>query len=259
MDHFVDRLANLDFDIVSLADNANVDAAQLTQQIQRRLWLLPQRQPLTVFLTTLLHSSLNVLRHTIKPVRRTRTFDPLMRALVIVISHPMIQPLTRVSERSKHSLFQKLAPDRLPEPLDLAQGHRVLRRRPHMLDTALFQGLLELGLTAPGGELAAVVTEDLARCTPLADRPFNHFHHRSRGLLAEQSPAHHVPTVVVDDAHQIDLVHALEVEREDVDLPHRIGYRTLKAPDFGRAFVGPGWWAANAGGIDCLPDLLWTD
>ncbi len=33
MDHFVNRLANLYFDIVSLADNTNVNAAQLAQQI----------------------------------------------------------------------------------------------------------------------------------------------------------------------------------------------------------------------------------
>ena len=65
--------------------------------------------------------------------------------------------------------------------------------------------------------------------------------------------------MVIDDAGQINLVHALEVEREDVDLPHSIGRRPFKAPDFGRAFVGLHRRVADTGGIDCLPDLLRTD
>ena len=44
MDHFVNRLADLHFDIVSLADNSNVDPTQLAQQIEWRLRLLAQGQ-----------------------------------------------------------------------------------------------------------------------------------------------------------------------------------------------------------------------
>ena len=178
MDHFVNRLADLDFDIVSLADNTNVDTTQLTQKIEWWLRLLAHGQPQAVFLTALLHSGFNVLRHTIEPVCRTRTLDPLMRTLMVVISHPMIQPLARVSERSKHCFFQELAPDRLPEPLDLTQGHRVLRCRPDMLDALLFESLLELGFTAPGGELATIVTEDFTWRTPLHGRGFHRDLHR---------------------------------------------------------------------------------
>ena len=105
VDHLVYGIADLHLDIISLADNTNVDPTQLTQQIQWRLRLLAQRQPKAVFLTALFNRRFNVLRHTIKPVCRTRTIDPLVRALVIVITHPVIQTLTGVGKRSEHRFF----------------------------------------------------------------------------------------------------------------------------------------------------------
>jgi hypothetical protein len=65
--------------------------------------------------------------------------------------------------------------------------------------------------------------------------------------------------VVIDDPDQIDLVHAFEVEREDVDLPHGVGCRTLEAAHLGRAFVGHRGRITYTGGIDCLAHLLGTD
>jgi hypothetical protein len=41
-DHFADRLADLHLDIFTLADYPHIGAAQLAQQVQRRLWLLAQ-------------------------------------------------------------------------------------------------------------------------------------------------------------------------------------------------------------------------
>jgi hypothetical protein len=128
VDHLVHGIADLHLDIISLADYPDIDPSQLAQKIQRGLWFLAQSQPQAVFLATLADCLLDILGHTIKPVRRTRTIDPLMRALVVVITHPVVQTLTGIRERSKHRFFQELAPDRLPEPLDLAQGHRVVGR-----------------------------------------------------------------------------------------------------------------------------------
>ena len=221
--------------------------------------LLAQSQPQTVLLATLADCLLDVLGHTIEAVRGTRTIDPLMRTLVVVITHPVVQSLTGVGKRSKHCFFQELAPDRLPEPLDLSQGHRVMGSRPDVLDTLLFKGLLEPGLAAPGHELATVITEDLTRSAPLADRPFDHLHHRSGGLLTVKSPANQVPAVIVDDPDQVDLVHALEVEGEDVGLPHRVGHRTFEPAHLGWTLVGYRGRVANTGGVDRLAYFLRTD
>ena len=128
MDDLVHGIADLHLDIVSLADNAHIRRTELPQQIQRRLGLLAQGQPQAVLLAALLDGRIDVLGHTIKTVRRTRTIDPLVRTLMVVKPHPVIQPLTRIGERSEHRLIQELAPDRLPEPFDLAQRHWMMRR-----------------------------------------------------------------------------------------------------------------------------------
>ena len=52
--------------------------------------LLAQSQPQAVLLATLADRLVNVLGHTIEAVRGTRTIDPLMGALMIVISHPVV-------------------------------------------------------------------------------------------------------------------------------------------------------------------------
>jgi len=128
-----------------------------------------------------------------------------------------------------------------------------------VLDTLLFESLLEPGLASPGHELAAVITEDLTRSAPLADRSFNYFHHSVGGLLAVQTPAHQVPTVIVDDPDQVDLVHAFEIEGEDVRLPHGVGHRALEPAHLSRAFVTLGRRVAHTGVIDRLAYLLSTD
>jgi hypothetical protein len=88
--------------------------------------------------------------------------------------NPVIHPLTGISKRSKHRLTQKLPPHRLPEPLDLAQRHRMMGRAADMVDPLLFEHLLEPRTTPPGHKLPPVVREDLSRRTPLADRPLGH-------------------------------------------------------------------------------------
>ena len=252
-------IADLHLDIISLANNTNVGPAHLAQQVKRRMGLLAQSQPQAVLLATLADRLVNVLGHTIEAVRGTRTIDPLVGALVVVITYPVVQSLTGVRKRSEHRFFQELAPDRLPEPLDLSQGHRVMGGRPDVLDTLLFQGLLEPSFASPGHELAAVITEDLPRGTPLADRSFDHLHHRVRRLLTVKSPANQVSAVIVDDPDQVDLVHTFEVEGEDVGLPHRVGHRTFEPAHLSRAFVGYRRRVAHTGGVDRLAHLLRTD
>ena len=114
------RIAYLDLDLVALAHHTHIRSAQLTQQIQRRLWLLSQSQTQRVVLATLLHRFFHVVGDPVEPIRRTRTVQSLVRALVVVIVNPVLQPTAGVGERGEHGLLEKLAPDRLPKPLDLA-------------------------------------------------------------------------------------------------------------------------------------------
>jgi hypothetical protein len=74
-------------------------------------------------------------------------------------------------------------------------------------------------LALPGRELATVVGENLPGSTPLADGALDHLEHGLGGLLAEKPVPNHVAGVVINDTHQVDLVHPLQLESEDVDLP----------------------------------------
>lgn len=114
------RIAHLDLDLVALAHHTHIRAAQLAQQVQRWLRLLSQRQPQRVVLATLLHGFFHVVGDPVEPIRRTRTIQPLVRTLVVVIVNPVIQATAGIRERGEHRLLEKLAPDRLPKPLDLA-------------------------------------------------------------------------------------------------------------------------------------------
>ncbi len=89
-------LAHLDLDVLALAGHAHVRAADLAQQVQRRLRLLPQREAQRVLLAALRHSLLHVAGHPVEAVRRAGTVDALVRPLVVVVVHPVVQPLARI-------------------------------------------------------------------------------------------------------------------------------------------------------------------
>jgi hypothetical protein len=138
---------------------------------------------------------------------------------MVVVADPVIEALAGVGERSEHRVLQKLGPDRFPEPLDLAQGHRVVRGRAHVADALTLEHFLKLGLPTPGRELPAIIGKDLTRRAPLADRALHHLKNGLGGLLAEQAMADDVAGMIVDDTDQVYRIHALQFEGEDVDLP----------------------------------------
>jgi hypothetical protein len=151
------RLAQLHLDILALAGHPHVSLSKFTKKVQGRSSLLAQRELKGVLFTSLFDSFLNIIGYAVKTVCRTEPVDPLVRALVVVVADPVIEPLAGVGERSKHRVLQKLGPHRLPEPLDFAQGHGVVGSRTDVVDPLAFENLLELGLAPPGRELPAII------------------------------------------------------------------------------------------------------
>ena len=128
-----------------------------------------------------------------------------------------------------------------------------------MLYSLLSKNLLKPALATPGNELPAVIGEDLTRRTPLPDRSLEHLQYCIRVLLPEQPPTHQVARMIVDDPDQIDRVHPLEMEGEDVHLPHRVGTRALEAPRRHPTPVWLGWRITQLRIIDYCADLLCAD
>jgi hypothetical protein len=188
----VHRIAHLDLDLFATTHYPHVRTSQLAQQIQRRLRLLAQGQAQRVVLASLPHGFFHVARDPVEPIRRARSVQALMRALVVVIVNPVIQPTASIGERGEDRVLEKLAPDRLPEALDLSERHRVLWCAAHVLHALLPQHLLESCLSAPGHELATVVGQDFAWGAPLSDGSLQYLEDCLRILLAKQAPAHEV-------------------------------------------------------------------
>ena len=124
----------------------------------------------------------------------------------------------------------------------------------HVLHTLTAEHLLELRLAPPGDELPAVVREDLPRCSPLADGSPHHFQDRLGRLLPEEAVTHDIPRVIVDNPHQVDPEHPLELEGEDVDLPQGIRYLPLEAPYLGISGFGGRGRVAKIGVVDDTTD-----
>jgi hypothetical protein len=215
----VDRIPQLHFNVFPFARDPHIRTAQLSQKIKGWLRLLTQRKPQCVLFASLPRGFLDVLGQPVEPVCRTGAPDALMRPLMVVIGNPVSQPLACIRKGSKKRFLQELLPESFPEPLDLAQRHRMLWCASNVADPLPLENFLEPCLAAPGSKLSAVVRQDLPGSAPLAYGSLDHFEHGFCCLLPEKPVPHDVARMIVDDPHQVDRVHPLELEGEDVDLP----------------------------------------
>jgi hypothetical protein len=119
-----------------------------------------------------------------EPVGGTQSPDPLVGPLVVVIFDPQGRALHRLLKAPKLRSLQELPQDRLPEPLDLAKGHRVVRPGADMFDAVFLQLLLEAGLAPPVGVLPAVVGQDLLGDPVVGHRPAVGLEHMLGGLAS---------------------------------------------------------------------------
>jgi hypothetical protein len=119
-----------------------------------------------------------------EPVRRTKPSDALMGSFVVIVLNPHRGAFHRLLEAVKLRPLQKLPQDRLPEPLDLAQRHRVVRSGADMPNTVFLQLLLEAGLTPPVGVLPSVVGQHLLGDPVVGRRPTVGLKHMLGGLAS---------------------------------------------------------------------------
>ncbi|MEI8190104.1 MAG: hypothetical protein WCI75_10360, partial [candidate division NC10 bacterium] len=196
-------------------------AVHTPHHVERLLRLAPQRQFQQVVLDAALHHLAQVVADLEEPVRRTHPADPLVRATVVVVLYPQRHPVHRLFEAVELRAAQELAVDVLPEPLDLAQRHRMMRLRTQVVDLVLLQLLLELRHPAPGRVLPAVVRQHLPGHAVLADPAPVRLQDVLRRLAPEQAQRRDEPRVVVDEPDQVRVLPA-QPEREDVRLPHLV-------------------------------------
>ena len=192
--------------------------AHPAHHVERRLRLSPQGQFLDVVLNTLLNDLPERLLNDKEPIRRTHALQTLMGPLVVVVFHPQPDALPRLLEGGELRTAQELLPDRLPEPLDLAQCHRVMRLAADVVDVVLLEFHLEPRLASPRGILPPVVGEHFLGHAVFGHGAAIEFQHVLAGLAAEQLQPDQIARVVIHEANQIRLL-AAEPDGANVALP----------------------------------------
>jgi hypothetical protein len=162
-------------------------------------------------------------------IRRAQPADALMRPFVIVIFDPDLNALARIFERVKLRPFEKLLPDRGPEPFDFPQGHGVMRPALDMGDAILAQLGFEAGGAPPTRVLSPIVGEHFLGRLKLARPDAIHLDDRLRRGAAKQIGRRDEPRVIIQEGDEIRIF-AAQPEGEDIRLPHLIGRRPLEEP-----------------------------
>jgi hypothetical protein len=166
--------------------------------VKRQPRLAPQRHLKKVVLDALLDGLAKLGLDLKIPVCRAQSADPLVRPLVVVILHPLPYPLLGILKTSELRTAQKLLEYRLPEPLDFAQRHRVVRLRFDVPDTVLLHLSLKPAGSSPRRVLPSVVRQHLLRRVILCYRSPVHLDHVLTSLAPEQIQARNIPGIIVD-------------------------------------------------------------
>jgi hypothetical protein len=171
-------------------------------------------------------------------VRRTHAADALMGALVVVMLDPQADALAGLLEVIELGAAEEFAPDGVPEPFNLAQGHGMMGSGADVGDAVLGHLVLEAARSAPCRILAAVVGEHFLGDAELGGRPPVNLDDGLGGLAAEQVDADNEPRVIVHEGDQVGVV-AAQPEAEDVTLPHLVGGGPLEEAGLGGIAFGP--------------------
>ncbi len=225
-------------EVCAAGTDRQIAIAQPTHQVERQLGRLLPRQPQRVRLHTRLDGGPHRRRRPEVAIGRYQPVQRLVRTLeVVVLDEQPDAPLT-VLEVGKHRARQQLLPQRLPEPLDLAAGLRMVRPALDMPDAMTLELGLELGIAPPAGVLPALVGQDLARRTILGHATGQGLQHQTALLVMRQCQTHQIARVIVQERRHVQPLVLAQQEREQIRLPQLVRLGSLE-PVLTRLRLGP--------------------
>ena len=221
--------ADADLEACAARVDRQIVLAQPPDQVERRLRGLLARESQRVRRHRRLDCAAHRGGRPEVPIRRRQPLERLVRPLEVVVLHIQRHPSLAVREVREHRARQQLLPQRLPEPLDLAAGLRVVRAALHVRDAVALELRLELRRAAPRRVLPALVGEDLPRCPVRRDPARERLEHQRAPLVVRHREAHQEPRVIVEERRHVHPLVAAQQEREQVRLPQLVRLRPLEA------------------------------
>jgi hypothetical protein len=164
-----------------------------------------------------------------EPIGGRCPLEPLVRALEVVVLHEERDASLTVLEVGEHRARKELLPHRLPEPLDLPAGLRVVRAALHMRNPVALQFRFELRRAAPRGVLPPLIGQDLPRRAAVRNAARQGLEHERAALVMGHREAHQVSRVIVEECRDVDALVLAQQEREEIRLPELIGLGALEA------------------------------
>jgi hypothetical protein len=109
----------------------------------------------------------------------------------------------------------------------------------HVGDAMTLQLRLELGAAAPGGVLAALVSQDLPRCAVIGDATRERLEHEHAPLVMRHRKTHQISGVIIEERSHIDALVSAQEEREQIRLPQLVRLGALEVADWMRPLHPP--------------------
>lgn len=150
--------------------------AELTDHVEGLARRLLEREPQLVRLNGALDFGAHVSSRFEKAVRGYESVECLMRTLKVVVADVMVEAALRVDDMREYGAPEKLVPQRLPEPFDLAQRLRMLGSTADVLHAHAREQLFKLRLAPPYRVLTAVVGQHFGGLSVRGDAALERLH-----------------------------------------------------------------------------------
>jgi hypothetical protein len=120
------RVGEFEFEFAFLGAEHDRLAFHASDHIERSAGLSAQGHLQDIVGNAGLNGFAQLALHFKEAIRRAESFNTLMRPLVIIVFDPATDAFPRRIEALELGAGEELLPNRGPEALDFAQGHRVL-------------------------------------------------------------------------------------------------------------------------------------
>jgi hypothetical protein len=215
-------ITDAEFEFALLGAQHDGLAVHPAHHVEGRLGFAAQGQFEKIFLDAGLDGFAQLGLDLEEAICRTEALDALVRPLVVVVFNPEFDPLARRLKALELGAAQELLPEALPEALDFAERHGMMRTALEVSNAVLFQLGFEAAGAAPGSVLAAIIGEHLPGRRELCGGNAIHLNNGLRGRTAEQVRPNYEARVIIQEGDQVSVTTA-EPEGKNIALPHLIG------------------------------------